>query len=43
MLDRMREKYSEPERQARLIRYFYWISTLFMLLGFAVIIYIVFF
>ncbi len=42
MLERLMKKFSEPESQARLMRWFWVISTLFMIFGFVVIFYIVF-
>jgi len=41
MLERMQRLYSTPEKWARLVRILYWVSTLFTLLGFAVIAYLV--
>ena len=43
MLDKLKEKYSDPEKKARLAWWFWIVSTAFMLFGFAVIFYIVVF
>ncbi len=41
-MERLADAWEEPERRARLLRWFWFISTGFMLLGFAVMGYLLF-
>ncbi len=43
MLDRLRERYSEPEKRAKLVWWLWIVSTAFTLFGFAVIFYLIVF
>lgn len=42
MLERMMQKYSEPQCRAKLLRWLWIISTAFTLFGFAVIFFLIF-